>query len=154
MYANILYKKKTLITTTTANEVKQNLRPSRRCECWLSEWVSEWVVNRLCQFQAVRQAGLSYDRKWIHSSIAIMFFFFSLLCFWHTPSAKTCRQLEGKRGRGERETVGDEKSNRNSALAGPHCPLSFVFAQLFDYNDVTPPMDDVIISGPGHVIIN
>lgn len=26
-------KKKTLITTTTANEVKQNLRPSRRCEC-------------------------------------------------------------------------------------------------------------------------
>lgn len=113
-------------------------------------------MNRLCQFQAVRQAGLSYDRKWIHSSIAIMFFFFFTMFLAHTQrkNVSTARRAEGERGREERETVGDEKSNRNSALAGPHCPLSFVFAQLFDYNDVTPPMDDVIISGPGHVIIN
>lgn len=84
------------------------------------------------------------------------FFFFFTMFLAHTQrkNVSTARRAEGERGRGERETVGDEKSNRNSALAGPHCPLSFVFAQLFDYNDVTPPMDDVIISGPGHVIIN
>lgn len=118
---------------------------------WLSEWMSEWVSSESVPVPG-SQAGRAIVWPQVdplkHCELDFFFSFFYYVFGTH-PAQKRVE-------RGSRQWRAWQIAA--GTCSAVHC-FFFLFctrklAQLFDYNDVTPPMDDVIISGPGHVITN